>query len=157
MDNSTTSCVVTSHNVLQMFESKSRPLFMICASIYLQFDISHTFNAWHTAQEKPVKITGAYVFAFFGSIRSYSSITSTKSPSFCTTTFSASLTSLTARPPQSHDCSCYVSRPIPAPPQLWLQKTHWSAHTTSRTLPSYDVSIGSLTLPMPEAGECRYN
>jgi len=25
-------------------------------------------------------------------------------------------------PPQSHDCSCYVIRPIPVPPPLWLQK-----------------------------------
>jgi hypothetical protein len=31
--------------------------------------------------------------------------------------------------PQSRDCSCYVSRPIPAPPPLWLQKhTNLRAH-----------------------------
>jgi hypothetical protein len=52
----------------------------------------------------------------------YSRITSTKSPSFCMTTFSASLAKLTALLPQSHDCSCYVSRRILTPPSLWLQK-----------------------------------
>ena len=59
----------------------------------------------------------------------HGSITSTESPSFCTTTFSASLTSLTARPPQSHDYSCYVSRPILTPPPLRLHKnTDLRAH-----------------------------
>jgi len=61
--------------------------------------------------------------------RQYSSITSTESPSFCMTTSSASLTKLTSLLPQSHDCSCYVNRPILAPPPLWLQK-----HTDLRTL-----------------------
>jgi hypothetical protein len=37
--------------------------------------------------------------------------------------------SQTAILPQSHDYSCYVSRPILAPPQLWLQKhTDLRAH-----------------------------
>ena len=45
------------------------------------------------------------------------------------TTFSASLTNLTALLPQSRDSSCYVSRPILAPPPLWLQKhTDLRAH-----------------------------
>ena len=48
--------------------------------------------------------------------------TSTKSSPFCMTTFSASLTKLTALLPQSRDISCYVSRPILAPPPPWLQK-----------------------------------
>ena len=48
----------------------------------------------------------------------YIRITSTRSPSFCMTTFSASLTDRMALLPQSHDCSYYVSRPILAPPQL---------------------------------------
>jgi hypothetical protein len=43
----------------------------------------------------------------------------------------ASLIKLTDLFPQSHDCSCYVSRPILAPPPLWLQKhTDLRAHTT---------------------------
>ena len=54
---------------------------------------------------------------------SYNSITSTKSPSFCTRTFRASLTNLTLLLPRPRDCSCYASRPILAPPPLWLQ-TH---------------------------------
>jgi hypothetical protein len=67
-------------------------------------------------------------------ILEHSSITSIKSPSFCTTNFSASLTKLTALLPQSHDCSCYVSRPILAPPPFWLHKhidlrTHGFAHS----------------------------
>ena len=42
--------------------------------------------------------------------------------SFCTTTFSASLTNVTLLLPQSRDYSCCLSRPILAPPPLWLQK-----------------------------------
>ena len=54
--------------------------------------------------------------------RSYSTLTSTKSPSFWMNTFNASLTNLTVLLPQSYDCSCYVSRPILAPPPLGLQQ-----------------------------------
>ena len=54
--------------------------------------------------------------------RSYSSLTSTKSPSFWMKTFNASLTNLTVLLPQSRDYSCYVSRPILAPAPLGLQK-----------------------------------
>jgi hypothetical protein len=42
--------------------------------------------------------------------------------SFCTKTFSASLTKLTLLLLQSRDSSCYVNRPILAPPPLWPQK-----------------------------------
>jgi len=52
----------------------------------------------------------------------YIRITSIKSQSFCMATFSASLTNLSALLPQSRDISCYVSRPILAPPPLWLRK-----------------------------------
>jgi hypothetical protein len=58
-----------------------------------------------------------------------------KVPSFCMTTFSASLTNLTvllpqshdlsyyvSRRPQSHDLSYYISRRILARPPLWLRK-----------------------------------
>jgi hypothetical protein len=78
--------------------------------------------------------------------------TSTKATSFSMTTFSASLTNHTALLPQSRDSSRYVSRPILAPPLLWLQKHTDYAHTTSRTVPTCDVSVGSLTLPASEAG-----
>ena len=54
---------------------------------------------------------------------------STKSPSFAMTTFSVRLRNFTALLPQTHDCSCYVSRPILAPPPLWLHKgTDLRAH-----------------------------
>ena len=48
----------------------------------------------------------------------YNRITFTKSPSLHITSFSASLTYLTTLLPQSHDCSCYVSRHTLAPPPL---------------------------------------
>lgn len=53
-------------------------------------------------------------------ISSYSNITSTKSPSLCVVTFSASLTHLTSLLPQSHECSWYVSRTL-TPPPIWLR------------------------------------
>jgi hypothetical protein len=62
----------------------------------------------------------------------YSGITSTKSPSFYLTTFSASLAYFMVLLPQSYDCSCYVS--------------------TCTTLPTCDISLGRLTLLAPEAG-----
>jgi len=67
------------------------------------------------------------------SVGGYSRVKSTKSLSFCMTTFSTSFVSLTVLP-QSHDCSCYVSRPILAPPPLWLHKhndlrAHGFAHS----------------------------
>jgi hypothetical protein len=52
----------------------------------------------------------------------YSRITSTKSLSFRKTTFSASLTNLTARLPHSRGSSCYVSGTIPTPPPILLQE-----------------------------------
>jgi hypothetical protein len=51
-----------------------------------------------------------------------SSITSTKSPSFCMATFIASPRDRTDILPRSHDCSCYVSRRTVASLRLWLQK-----------------------------------
>jgi len=79
-------------------------------------------------------------------------ITSADPPSFCMTTFRESLTNLTAFLPQSHGTSCYVIRRILAPPPHWLHTLNY-AHTTSRTLPSCDVSLGCLTLPAPDAGD----
>jgi len=59
----------------------------------------------------------------------YSRITSKKSPSFCIITFNASVTHLRPLVPQSRDCSCYVSRPILAPPPLGLrEQTDLRAH-----------------------------
>jgi hypothetical protein len=100
----------------------------------------------------------------------YSRITSTRSPSFCMTTFSASFTNLEILLPQSHDCSHDASRRIPALTAPWLQKhsdlrhtrhlqlhdcrnTLIYAHTTSRTVPTCDISLSSLKLPLHEAGD----
>jgi len=79
----------------------------------------------------------------------YSGITSIKSPPFCMTPSSASLTNLTALLPQSRDCSCYVSRPLLAPAPLRMQKhadVLTYAHTIPRTVPTCDISLGSLKL-----------
>jgi hypothetical protein len=69
------------------------------------------------------------------------------------TIFSASLTNLTALLHQSHDCSYYVSRPMLAPPPSDCRDTLIYAHTASRTLPTCDISLDTLTLPAPEAGD----
>jgi len=72
----------------------------------------------------------------WGNYSRYNRITFTKSPSFCKTSFSASLTQLTPLLAQSHDGSCYVSRPVLTPPPLWLQKnTDLRAHEFAH--PSY--------------------
>ena len=81
----------------------------------------------------------------------YSRIKSTKSLSCPVPVFSASLTNRTILLPQSRDYSCYVSRPILAPPPLWLQKhTDLSAHDFVYTC---GISLGSPTIPAPEAGD----
>jgi hypothetical protein len=69
----------------------------------------------------------------------YSRITFTKSSSFCMTTFSASLTNLLPLLPQSRHTSCYVSRPILAPPPPWLQK-HWSTRIRFRAFFRFVIS-----------------
>jgi hypothetical protein len=77
---------------------------------------------------------------------SYSRTRSTGSPSFCMTTFSASLTNLTVLLSQSHDSICEVNKGIMAPLLLLLQKhTDLCAHTTLRSLSTCDISLGSLT------------
>ena len=48
----------------------------------------------------------------------YGRIISIKSPSFCTTNLSTSIKNLMVLLPQSHDCSCYISKQIVAPPPL---------------------------------------
>jgi len=63
------------------------------------------------------------------SVRLFSKIISTKSPSFCMKTFGACLTNLTALLLQSHDCSCHVSRPILTSPRFRQEKDpHLRAH-----------------------------
>jgi hypothetical protein len=74
-------------------------------------------------------------------------------PPFCMTTFIASLTNLTPLLPQSRDNSCYVIRPILAPPALWLQKnTDLCAHEFAH-FPVIDINLGSLTVPASAAGD----
>jgi hypothetical protein len=83
----------------------------------------------------------------------YSRIISTEAPSFFMTTFSASVTKLTTLLSQSHDCSCYVSRRVLAPPPLWLQEHNYiRAHDLAHA-PGFDIGLGCLTLLAPEAGD----
>ena len=94
VDNSTPSCV-TSHSLLR--NEVQAPIDD------LRFDVRHLTPGTVPTRNGggAVKITGATFFSLsLGSIRAYSRITSTKSPSFRTTTFSASLTNLTALLPQ---------------------------------------------------------
>ena len=56
---------------------------------------------------------------------------------------------LTSLLPQSRDCSSYVRRPMTGIPTAPTAGTHWS----TRTLPTFDVRLGSLTLPAPKAGQ----
>jgi hypothetical protein len=62
----------------------------------------------------------------------YSRIASSRSQSFCMTTFSDSLTTLNG-PPKSHDCTCHVGTTTP---------TLIYAHTTSRTVGAGNISPG---------------
>jgi hypothetical protein len=89
--------------------------------VYIYFIFSLIFNLW-------LYISSVNIYQFTINKDEYCRITSKQSPSFCMTAFSASLTYLTLLP-QSRDSSCYVSRPILAPPPLWLHKhTDLRAH-----------------------------
>ena len=50
-------------------------------------------------------------------------------------------------------CSRYVNREMPVPQALRLQTPLIYVHTTSRILSMCDISLGSLKLPAPEAGD----
>ena len=79
----------------------------------------------------------------------YSRFTYTKWSSFCRSTFSASLAHFL---PHSHGCSYYAD-------EFWYLRrsdcinTLTYAHTNSRILPTCVISLGSLTLLAPEAGD----
>jgi hypothetical protein len=62
----------------------------------------------------------------------YNRITCKKSPSFCITTFSVSLTNITILLAQSHNCSYCVSRSILAPPRTDWINTDLHAHGFAR-------------------------
>jgi hypothetical protein len=89
-----------------------------------------------------------------GEFVEYSRIRSIMPPSFGVTTFSASLTNLTALPPHSHTCIHYTRKDA-----YW--HTHLSdcinlltyKHTTSRIPSTCSISPGSLTLLTPEVGD----
>ena len=78
----------------------------------------------------------------------YSTITSTKSPSLCMTTFSASLANITVFLAQSHHCSCYVSGLYWHLNHSDCRNTLIYAHAISRTPSTCDMSLS-----VPEAGD----
>ena len=68
-------------------------------------------------------------------LHGYSRFKSTQSLPFFTTNLSTSFASLTVLLPQSRDCSRYVTRPILAPPPLWLhQQIDLRAHDFAHCL-----------------------
>jgi hypothetical protein len=105
---------------------------------------------WYSSERSqtvPVSPSGRFKFEatkFVDKLRRYTRITSTKCPLFCITTFSASLRVVTALLPQPQDWSSYVLRTILTLFLLWF-------HIISRTLRACGISLGSLTLPAPEA------
>ena len=84
----------------------------------------------------------------------YSCMTSTKSPSFCVITFSASLTNVTLLLLPSRVHSCYVSRPIPAPPLPW---SLIYAHTTSSSIPTCEIILRSANVNLRPKPEILWN
>ena len=80
----------------------------------------------------------------------YISITSAKSPAFCTTNFSTSPTNQTVLP-QSPDCSCYLSRRLLAQHRSDCRYSLIYAHTTSRTFPTCDIKARPDKVTVPEA------
>jgi hypothetical protein len=85
-------------------------------------------------------------------IQRYSSVTSTRSPSFCMTTLGASLTNHAALLLQSRDCYCHVSRPTLAPLPFHCRNTLIYAHMISRIVPPSNNSLSWLTLPALKLG-----
>jgi hypothetical protein len=80
----------------------------------------------------------------------YSTIKTTKSLSFCTTTFSARLEVLL---PKNMMAAATLSRRILASPPLGMHEHTDLRAYYSRTVPTCDNSLGSLTLPAPEGGD----
>jgi len=67
------------------------------------------------------------------------------------TTFSASLTNLKILLPQLYSFGYYICRPILVLSTL-CRNTLGYAHMTSCTFQTYDYSLGSLKVPVSEAG-----
>jgi hypothetical protein len=98
---------------------------------------------WTTLHRK-----AQYNSAIFLAHSQYNKITCIKSPSFYMTTFSASLTNLTVLLPQSHECKCYWHLHCSD-----CRNTLTYAHTILCSLQTSDISLGLVTLPVPEAGD----
>jgi hypothetical protein len=129
---------------LQIVETPSR--WVSRAKMLRHATINSTPNGlklYRPPNKQPIHDTGPW-----HSVKSR--ITYTKSPSFCMTIFSTSLTNLTLLLPQSHYCTCYVSRIILAPTPLWLQK-----HTD---LPAYHIahSVDLRHRPRPANISCAW-
>ena len=90
-----------------------------------------------------------HIDSYYTTSKRYSTITSIKFPSFCKVTFNASIIN---RPPQSHDCSCYLNIRILACTPLWLQK-HADLQARDFTHSSLVTSASARWLHTPEAGD----
>lgn len=110
---------------------------------------SSVWNVRHFTPRAPRILRWSKIFVKFVCSR----IIAAKSSQFSLTTYSASLTNRTVLSFQWHDCNYYVSRQIMASSPLITVDPLIKAHTTLRTLPSCDISWGSLTLPAHEAGD----
>jgi hypothetical protein len=69
----------------------------------------------------------------------------------CMTTFSASFTNVTVLLPQSHDCSCCVSRQTPASAPLLLHIHIGLNANNFANFPTCAISLGLLMLPGPQS------
>jgi hypothetical protein len=76
-----------------------------------------------------------------------------QSPDICMTIFSASVSNLSIRLPQSHVCRYYASWRALTPPTLWMQKHIDLRAQNFAHLPDlwHHITAGSLMLPAPEA------
>lgn len=77
---------------------------------------------WNELSSYFVRQYKSYFLLSMRRIWTYSRSTSRKSLSFWLTTFSTSLTNLTAPLPKHDDCKCYINRRVHAPPKLWVQE-----------------------------------
>jgi hypothetical protein len=78
-------------------------------------DISNITNRWYSSARK----AGAHNRRMACNLIVIARLHPQRHRHFFMTTFRASPTKLTAFQRQSHECSCYVTRRILAPPPLW--------------------------------------
>ena len=121
-------CGLCHHDIVSFCRHEA-PLNCINADSAFEFSVLWIYNKTNTTYSYSIPTWDASAV-----LRNY--LTSIKSPpSFCMTTFRASLANLTAFVLQSRGCGCYVSRQILAPPLLRLRKhTYIRSHDFAHSL-----------------------